>query len=1010
MFSEEQLERLRSFSDIGRDELVRYFTLTPADIAFIDPGRGRGPSDRLGLAVQLATLPWLGFVPDEVSAAPPVAVARLARRLGLEAAELEGYGQRSHTRSDHLRLVAGYLGWKSAPAGSAAMKDLEQFLLDRAMEHDSPTLLFNVATEFLMASKTIRPGVSILARMVASARTGASALTWEKVAHLVTEERRDDLDRLLVYEVGLKMTRLAWLIKPAVEATSSAVKTAIEKLVYLRDMDAHALDLSMLAAERRRFLASVGRRATNQALERRDGERRYPILLALVAQSAVDQVDEVVALFDQAVSARESRAKTRTDEALVERAKKGEARQLLMDVILPVLADPAIPDEQVGGLLRERVGMQMLRQVAAASGGWSPLPKDHGRLSALDSSYSYLRQFTPNVLAAIDFYGGPGTTDLMAAVAILKKLNERGGRKVPEDAPTSFVPTRYAGYLEKARTSGDDTAFRHYWELCVILALRDGLRSGDVYVPGSRRYADPATYLYTPAQWAPKQAGFCKLVGKPANAADALEQGRQELHTALGELEETLASALPDDIGAVRLDGDDNLVIPKLSAEDVPAEAKELRDELAGMLPFAPIASLLIELDVRTGFLECFTHAGGRKMAKSPDLKRNILAVLIANATNLGLTRMAEACGIPYDVLAWTQEWYVREETLREANTCIVNHHHSLELAEVFGGGTMSSSDGQRFPVRGRSLTGRDTVIHGGQVLSSYTHVSDQWSTYGTKIIVPTAREAHYVLDDFLGNGTDLPIYEHATDTHGVTLINFALFDLVGKVLSPRIRDLGKITLVRDDTPTAMTALYPHAGPLLGARWNEDLIADCWPDLLRMAGSLKYGQATASLVVGKWSAASRQNTLAAALKEWGMLRRTLHAAKYLSDPAYRRKIARQLNKGESLHALRRDLHYAQHGTVTKPHLADQTDQAWCLTVLTNSVITWVSEYYQLAVQQLRAAGRDVPDELLAHISPAHSENVNFFGVITVDVEAELAKLDGGGWRPLRPAAADPALL
>ena len=47
------------------------------------------------------------------------------------------------------------------------------------------------------------------------------------------------------------------------------------------------------------------------------------ILLALAAQSAVDQLDEVIALFDQAVSARESRARTRTDEELVERAKKG---------------------------------------------------------------------------------------------------------------------------------------------------------------------------------------------------------------------------------------------------------------------------------------------------------------------------------------------------------------------------------------------------------------------------------------------------------------------------------------------------------------------------------------------------------------------------------------------------------------------------------------------------------------------------------------------------------------
>ncbi|GAA3422480.1 hypothetical protein GCM10018952_74250 [Streptosporangium vulgare] len=73
----------------------------------------------------------------------------------------------------------------------------------------------------------------------------------------------------------------------------------------------------------------------------------------------------------------------------------------------------------------------------------------------------------------------------------------------------------------------------------------------------------------------------------------------------------------------------------------------------------------------------------------------------------------------------------------------------------------------------------------------------------------------------------------------------------------------------RVDNPTATNALYPHAGPLLADRWNEDLIRATWDDMLRMAGSLKFGEATASLVVGKWSAASRQNTLAAAIKELG---------------------------------------------------------------------------------------------------------------------------------------------
>ena len=134
-----------------------------------------------------------------------------------------------------------------------------------------------------------------------------------------------------------------------------------------------------------------------------------------------------------------------------------------------------------------------------------------------------------------------------------------------------------------------------------------------------------------------------------------------------------------------------------------------------------------------------------------------------------------------------------------------------------------------------------------------------------------------------------------------------------------------------------------------------------------------------------------------------MLRRTIHTARYLSDPVYRRKISRQLNKGESLHALRRDLHYAQQGTITRAHPAEQAEQAWCLTVLTNAVVAWTTEYYSRAVLELRSQGRSVPDEILSHISPGHSDNVNFFGVINVDVEAELAKLDGGGWRPLRAA-------
>ena len=65
------------------------------------------------------------------------------------------------------------------------------------------------------------------------------------------------------------------------------------------------------------------------------------------------------------------------------------------------------------------------------------------------------------------------------------------------------------------------------------------------------------------------------------------------------------------------------------------------------------------------------------------------------------------------------------------------------------------------------------------------------------KAVPVTDREAVYVLDEILGNQTDLPITEHATDTAGQTLTVFSLFALTGFTLSPRIRDLGGITLHR---------------------------------------------------------------------------------------------------------------------------------------------------------------------------------------------------------------------
>lgn len=270
VFSEDELEQLRAFTEVGPVELIRHFTLTDADEAFLR--RFRTGRNVLDAAVQLCALPWLGYVPDDVAAAPAAAMGRLSQRLGVPMGELREYGSRSQTRTDHLREIAGYAGWR--PMDAAGWKELDEFLFARAMEHDSPKLLFRLGCEYLLSSRVVRPGVILLLERVATARTRAREETWTRVEHLLSEQRCQELDLLLVPDAYLGRTPLAWLGVGPTSSSPAAVKAELEKLAYLRRLDADTVDLSMLPAERRRFLAGVGRRLTPQALQRREPERR----------------------------------------------------------------------------------------------------------------------------------------------------------------------------------------------------------------------------------------------------------------------------------------------------------------------------------------------------------------------------------------------------------------------------------------------------------------------------------------------------------------------------------------------------------------------------------------------------------------------------------------------------------------------------------------------------------------------------------------------------------------
>jgi TnpA family transposase len=448
----------------------------------------------------------------------------------------------------------------------------------------------------------------------------------------------------------------------------------------------------------------------------------------------------------------------------------------------------------------------------------------------------------------------------MRAIAVLRDAN-RSGADLPKSTPTGFVRQRWAPHV----LPGGSIDRRHY-ELCVLAELRDRLRAGDAWVSGSRQYRFFEERLISAQTLRELQeAGTLPIAVEPD--FEQFIAGRQKL------LDERLRAVdaqaavghLPDVTitnGVLRV-----AVIEKAT----PPEAETLAERLYAMLPRIRITDLLAEVAGWTGFPDCFTHLRTGEIAAD---NRVLMAGLLADGLNLGLTRMAEACSIAsLGQLAWTSDWHIREETYALALRRVINQQQREPFAAHFGSGGSSSSDGQFFQAAGFGRDAARLNAHYGQRsgFKVYTHLSDRYAPFYTKLIAATASEALHVLDALLYHQSEIATRRHHTDGGGDSDHVFALCRLLGFQFAPRIPDLKHRRLYSFGRPSA----YPALEKMIAGRINVALIRAHWSEILRIVASIRTGTVTASVIMRQLAAYPRQNGVAAALRELGRLERTL---------------------------------------------------------------------------------------------------------------------------------------
>ncbi len=227
-----------------------------------------------------------------------------------------------------------------------------------------------------------------------------------------------------------------------------------------------------------------------------------------------------------------------------------------------------------------------------------------------------------------------------------------------------------------------------------------------------------------------------------------------------------------------------------------------------------------------------------------------------------------------------------------------------------------------------------------------YTHISDQYAPFSTRVVNVGVRDSTYVLDGLLYHESDLRIEEHYTDTAGFTDHVFALMHLLGFRFAPRIRDLGETKLY---VPQGVQA-YPTLRPLIGGTLNIKHVRAHWDDILRLASSIKQGTVTASLMLRKLGSYPRQNGLAVALRELGRIERTLFILDWLQSVELRRRVHAGLNKGEARNSLARAVFFNRLGEIRDRSFEQQRYRASGLNLVTAAIVLWNTVYLERATQ------------------------------------------------------------
>lgn len=190
---------------LSQTDLERVFFLDDQDRVLV--GQRRGQHMKLGFALQLVTVRWLGTFLENPIDVPVAVLEFVAGQLGVgDPSVVTRYLERRETPFDHQRDIRRAFGWKDF---ASVEGEFAAWVAARSWTAgDGPKAIFTDGVGWLRERKVLLPGVTTLTRLVAQVRDDTTRRLWGLLEGLLTVEQRYVLDQLLEVPAGARVSDL----------------------------------------------------------------------------------------------------------------------------------------------------------------------------------------------------------------------------------------------------------------------------------------------------------------------------------------------------------------------------------------------------------------------------------------------------------------------------------------------------------------------------------------------------------------------------------------------------------------------------------------------------------------------------------------------------------------------------------------------------------------------------------------------------------------------------------